>query len=160
MIGGGQGNDSLCVRMSSRGRHMWWSGEQVYVRQWRRCWDNTCSRRREDGHRTGGDHRAQGGGGVVEGAGRVEVEKVCGGVKCLNPIGRRKVGLQEQGANDVVDRAQDMFGTTILLGGVGTRHPKADTMREKESSCVGVIEFTTIVALQAFNGGAKLNENK
>jgi hypothetical protein len=100
------------------------------------------------------------GGGVVEGAGRVEVDKVCGGVKCLNPIRRRKVGLKEQGTNDVVDRAQNTFGTTILLGGVGTRHPKADTVREKESSCVGVIELTTIVALQAFNGGAKLSENK
>jgi hypothetical protein len=99
------------------------------------------------------------GGGVVEGAGRVEVEKVCGGVKCLNPIGRRKMGLKKQGANDVVDRAQNTFGTTILLGGVGTGHPKADTVREKESSCVGVIELTTIVALQAFNGGAKLSEN-
>jgi hypothetical protein len=74
------------------------------------------------------------GGGVVEGAGRVEVEKVCGGVKCLNPIGRRKAGLKKQGANDVVDRAQDTFDTTILLGGVGIGHLKADTVREKESS--------------------------
>jgi hypothetical protein len=82
------------------------------------------------------------------------------GVKCLNPIGRRKAGLKKQGANDVVDHAQDTFGTTILLGGVGTGHLKADTVREKESSCVRVIELTTIVALQAFNGGAKLSENK
>ena len=110
--------------------------------------------------RWGATEECKVGSGVIEGAGGVEVEKVCGGVKCLNPIGRRKMGLKKQGANDVVDRAQNTFGTTILLGGVGTGHPKADTVGEKESSCVGVIELTTIVTLQAFNGGAKLSENK
>jgi hypothetical protein len=35
------------------------------------------------------------GSGVIEGAGGVEIEKVCGGVKSLNPIGSRKVSLKE-----------------------------------------------------------------
>jgi hypothetical protein len=35
------------------------------------------------------------GSGVIEGASGVEIEKVCGGVKSLNPIRSREVSLKE-----------------------------------------------------------------
>jgi hypothetical protein len=35
------------------------------------------------------------GSGGIEGAGGVEIEKICGGVKSLNPIRSRKVSLKE-----------------------------------------------------------------
>jgi hypothetical protein len=40
---------------------------------------------------------------------------------------------------------------------MGTRHAENDTMCSKERAGGGVIELTTIIALDAFNGDAKLS---
>ena len=45
--------------------------------------------------RWGATEECKVGSGVIEGASGVEVEKVCGGVKSLNPIRSRKVSLKE-----------------------------------------------------------------
>jgi hypothetical protein len=48
------------------------------------------------------------------------------------------------------------FGLAILLGPIGARHAKCNTVREEERAGHGIIKFTTVVALDALDGGAKL----
>jgi hypothetical protein len=56
------------------------------------------------------------------------IEKVGGSVQAFHPVGRRKVGLEKVGANDVVDGAQNTLSFAILLRGVGARHAENNTM--------------------------------
>jgi hypothetical protein len=53
----------------------------------------------------------------------------CGG---LNPVGGRHGCLKEQGANDIIHRANDAFGFTILRPSVGARHTKMDALGEEK----------------------------
>nr|CAD39824.3 OSJNBa0079F16.11 [Oryza sativa Japonica Group] len=56
------------------------------------------------------------------------VDKVCGGVKGLDLVGSGKVGLEEQGAGDVVQGTKHALGLTILWGGVRAGHPQGDSI--------------------------------
>jgi hypothetical protein len=48
----------------------------------------------------------------------------------------------------------------VLRGSVGTRHSKLDAVRQEESTGRGVIKLTSIVALDAPDGVAKLHGHK
>jgi hypothetical protein len=50
----------------------------------------------------------------------------------------------------------DALGLVVLRRGMGTRHAESDTMCGKERAGGGVIEFTTIITLDDFNGDTKL----
>jgi len=56
-------------------------------------------------------------------------------VKSLNPIGRGKVCLKKEGANDIIESAKNMLSFTILLRGIGARHAEMDSVGEKEGTC-------------------------
>jgi hypothetical protein len=58
----------------------------------------------------------------------VAIEEVGGSVESFHPVGRGKVGLEMEGANDVVDGAQNTLSFAILLRGVGARHAENNTM--------------------------------
>ena len=49
-----------------------------------------------------------------------------------------------------------MLSFAILLGCIRARHAKGNNVGKKERAGRGIIEFTAIVALDAFDGGAKL----
>jgi hypothetical protein len=51
------------------------------------------------------------------------------------------------------------LGLVVLWGGVGTRHLKLDVVREEENAG-GVIKLTSIIALDALDGAAKLHGHK
>jgi hypothetical protein len=52
------------------------------------------------------------------------------------------------------------LGLAVLRGSVGTRHSKLDAVRQEESTGRGVIKLTSIVALDAPDGAAKLHGHK
>jgi hypothetical protein len=60
----------------------------------------------------------------------------------------------------IIDGANDAFSFTVLRRNVGTRHPKKDPFGGEECVRGGVIELTTIVALDGFDGAAKLCRDK
>jgi hypothetical protein len=49
-----------------------------------------------------------------------------------------------------------VLGFTVLRRSVGTRHPQKYPFGGEECARRGVIELTTIVALDSFDGAAKL----
>jgi hypothetical protein len=85
------------------------------------------------------------------------VEEVGGGVKRVNPINRRKTGLEQKGPHNVVDCAKNALGTSVLLGGVWARHPENDPVSEEECAGRRVIELAAIVALNCLDRGVKLH---
>jgi hypothetical protein len=67
--------------------------------------------------------------------------------------------LKKQGAQHITNGAEDAFGFTVLLRSVGTRHPQKYPFGGEECMRGGVIELTAIVALDGFDGAAKLCGN-
>ena len=51
---------------------------------------------------------------------RTEVDKKCGGGQGVGPEGGRDVAMEEKGADAVVEGAEDMLGTAVLLRCVWT----------------------------------------
>ena len=47
------------------------------------------------------------------------IDKVCGGMKGLDPIARRKTSLKQEAADDVVCGADHSLCAAVLGGGVG-----------------------------------------
>jgi hypothetical protein len=84
------------------------------------------------------------------------VQQICGGVEPFYPVVSRNRSLKEQGTQHIIDGAKDAFGFTILRRSVGTRHPQKYLFGGEECARGGIIELTTIVALDCFDGAAKL----
>jgi hypothetical protein len=64
--------------------------------------------------------------------------------------------LKKQGAQHITNGAEDAFEFTVLLRSVGTRHPQKYPFGGEECMRGGVIELTTIITLDGFDGAAKL----
>jgi hypothetical protein len=99
---------------------------------------------------------ARGGGDCF---GREEVEEIGGGVKALNPVASWMRCLQQQGAHDIVGGANHALGLAILRGGVRAWHSKLNAVGEEEGARVGVIEVSSVIALDTVDGVTKLLEN-
>jgi hypothetical protein len=68
--------------------------------------------------------------------------------------------LEQQGAHDIIGGTIHALGLAVLQGSLGTRHLKLDAVREEKSACRGVIKLTSIIALDAPDGAAKLRGHK
>jgi hypothetical protein len=55
----------------------------------------------------------------TEGCGGTKVEKMSGGVEGLGPKVGRQGGLEEKGADNIIDSANCSFGFAVLLRSVG-----------------------------------------
>jgi hypothetical protein len=55
----------------------------------------------------------------TEGCGGTKVEKMSGSVESLGPKIGRQGGLEEKGADNIIDGANGSFGFAILLRSVG-----------------------------------------
>jgi hypothetical protein len=64
-----------------------------------------------------------------------------------------------QGTQHIVDGAEDVLGFTVLQRSVGTRHPQKYPFGGKQCARGGVIKLTIIVALDGFDGVAKLGRD-
>jgi hypothetical protein len=51
------------------------------------------------------------------------VQQICGGVEPFYPVASRNRSLKKQGAQHIINGAEDTPGFTILWRSVGTRHP-------------------------------------
>ena len=58
---------------------------------------------------------------IVDGRGGAPVEQNDGGRQSFCPIGGRHGGMDQEGANCIVQGAQHAFGLAILSGGVRAR---------------------------------------
>jgi hypothetical protein len=110
-----------------------------------------------------------GGGDTVEsdiGAGCTDyfagktVQQICGSVKPFYLVASWERRLIEQGANHVINGAESTLGFTVLRRSVGAGHLQNHPISGEECSRGGVVEHTTIVALDSFDGAAKLCEDK
>jgi hypothetical protein len=106
-----------------------------------------------------------GGGYSMEGevwAGRADclggevVQQICDVVEPFYPVASRNRSLKKEGAQYIINGAEDVLGFTILWRSVGTRHPQKYPFGDEECMRGGVIELTTIVTLDDFDGAAKL----
>jgi hypothetical protein len=77
-------------------------------------------------------------------------------VEPFYPVASRNRSLKKQVTQHIIDGANDVFGFTVPRRSVGTRHPQKDPFGGEECARGGVIELTTIVALDGFDGAAKL----
>ena len=63
----------------------------------------------------------------------------------------------QKDAHDVVCRANHPLSLAVLRRGIRTRHTQLNTSREEEGMGGGVIELTSVVALNGLNGEAELS---
>uniref|UniRef100_A0A0A9ACX5 Uncharacterized protein n=1 Tax=Arundo donax TaxID=35708 RepID=A0A0A9ACX5_ARUDO len=50
----------------------------------------------------------------IECFGWKDVKEICGGAEGRSPKGGRYARLEQQGANDIISGANDVFGSTVL----------------------------------------------
>jgi hypothetical protein len=67
--------------------------------------------------------------------------------------------LEEEGACDIIDGADQALGFPILLGSIGARHAEGGAMSKEESTRGRVVKLAAVVTLDCFNGAAKLGRH-
>jgi hypothetical protein len=77
-------------------------------------------------------------------------------VEPFYPVASRNRSLKKQGTQHIIDDVKDALGFTVLRRSVGTRHPQKNPFGGKECTRGGIIELMVIVALNDFDGAAKL----
>jgi hypothetical protein len=77
-------------------------------------------------------------------------------VEPFYPVRSRNRSLKKQGTQHIIDGAKDAFGFTVPRRIVGTRHLQKYPFGGEECVRGGVIRLMTIVALDEFDGAAKL----
>jgi hypothetical protein len=87
------------------------------------------------------------------------VRQICGGVKPFYPVVSWNRSLKKQGAQHIIDGAEDALDFTIPWRSVRIRHPQKYPFGGKECMRGGVIKLMTIVALDGFDSAAKLCGN-
>jgi hypothetical protein len=80
-------------------------------------------------------------------------------VKTFSPITPGKRSLNQQSADDIVNRTNNMFIFTILWGRVRSRHPELCAVRQEEEAGGRVVKLTPIVTLDSFDSPTELNRH-
>ena len=50
------------------------------------------------------------------------IQKMCGGVEALIPVGSQQGGLKKEEAHNIVDRAKNVLGLAVLGRGIRAGH--------------------------------------
>jgi hypothetical protein len=114
------------------------------------------NRTRASAHRRGRLHGGEVWTGHVDRLGGEAVQQICGGVEPFYPVASQNRSLKKQETQHIIDGAEDALDFTILWRSVGTRHPQKYPFGGEECARGGVIELTTIVVPDDFDGAAKL----
>jgi hypothetical protein len=77
----------------------------------------------------------------------------------FGPIIPGKRSLNQQSANDIVNRTNNTFSFTILWGRVRTRHPELCVVRQEEEAGGRVVKLMPIVALDSFDSPTELRRH-
>jgi hypothetical protein len=80
-------------------------------------------------------------------------------VKSFGPITPGKRSLNQQNADDIINRMNNTFNFTILWGRVRTRHSELCAIRQEEDAGGRVVKLTSIVALDSFDSPAELSRH-
>jgi hypothetical protein len=88
------------------------------------------------------------------------VQLICGAVEPFYQVASQNRSLKERGAQHIINGAKDALGFTIMWRSVWTRHPQNHPIGGEECVRGDVVELTTIVALDDFDGAAKLCGDK
>jgi hypothetical protein len=80
------------------------------------------------------------------------VQQICDSVEPFYPVASQK----KHRTQHIIDGVKDALAFTILRRGVQTIHPQKKTVGGEECTRGVVIELTAIVALDGFDGVAKL----
>ena len=64
--------------------------------------------------------------------------------------------MKQQGASSVIDGMNHALGFTVLRRGVWGGHAQVNTVGEEKGARAGVVELTSVVALDGFHRDAKL----
>ena len=78
-------------------------------------------------------------------------------MEALSTEAGRQRGLDQKGTHDVVRRANHPLSLAVLRRGIRPRHTQLNTPREEEGTGGGVIELTSVVALDGLNSEAELS---
>ena len=82
---------------------------------------------------------------------RANVNEEAGGRERVRPEPRRHVGVEEQHADTVIQRAKDALDATILLRRAGASETKDNAMGRKEIADGDVVKLYSVVSLQDKN---------
>jgi hypothetical protein len=82
-------------------------------------------------------------------------QQICDGVEPFYLVASWNRSMKKQGAQHIINGAEDALDFTVLRRNVGTRHPQKYSFGEEEYTRGGIIELTTIVTLGGFDGVAK-----
>lgn len=74
----------------------------------------------------------------------------------FDPEYRWECGMKKEGANAVVQGAQDSFGLAVLLGRIRTREAKEDAIVGVEFAEDSVVELASVVSLERPDGPREL----
>lgn len=99
--------------------------------------------------------------GMIDRLGGEAVQEVSGVwiMEGLNPVRNRKGGLKLEGANEIGDGANHVFGLAVLRRGVGLGHPQLHVAREEEGIRHGVVELPPVVTLNSSNGATETSQH-
>jgi hypothetical protein len=61
--------------------------------------------------------------------------------------------------HDIIGGVNHALALAILRGGIGARHLKLNAVGEEEGVRGGIIEFSSVIALDTVDGVTKLHEN-
>jgi hypothetical protein len=71
-----------------------------------------------------------------------------------------KRNLNQQSADDIVNRMNDTFSFTILWGCIRTRHPELCAVRQEEEAGERVVKLKSVVALDSFDSLTELSRHR
>ena len=66
------------------------------------------------------------------------------------------VGMEQKGANAVVESTKDAFSTTVLLGSVWTRETEDGAVGGEKGANGDVVELFAVIGLEGVHGAAEL----
>jgi hypothetical protein len=97
--------------------------------------------------------------GMGDRLGGKTVEDVGGCVQRLCPVAGEERSLEEEATHHIGGGVNHALGSAILRGGVRARHPQLHAMGEKEGARRGVINLSTIIALNSLDGATELSQH-
>jgi hypothetical protein len=94
---------------------------------------------------------------IPAGAARTEVNKEGGGGEGVGPESGRDVCVEKEGADTVVEGAENALGAAVLLRGIWTGETENSAVRGKKGANGDVIELLAVVGLEGMNRTTELS---
>jgi hypothetical protein len=90
------------------------------------------------------------------GATRPDVNEKSGGGECIRPKAWWHVGMEQECVDAIIEGAEDVFSTAVLLRCVGTSETEESAMSSEESANGEVVKLFSVIGLEGMDGSTKL----